>query len=60
MHSIRIVSKLPKLSKRTSSATPAGQGELLEAASMALDSNVRNHGDVYQELETWLDNDFLH
>jgi hypothetical protein len=34
------------------------QGELL-GASMGLDSGMRDHGAVYQELETWLDNDFL-
>ncbi|OIW26181.1 hypothetical protein CONLIGDRAFT_582244 [Coniochaeta ligniaria NRRL 30616] len=37
---------------------PDAQGGLVNT-SINLESSVRDHGAVYQELETWLDNDFL-
>ncbi|KAB5539406.1 hypothetical protein GE09DRAFT_317406 [Coniochaeta sp. 2T2.1] len=44
--------------RRTPDPTTAGQGILLDP-SVELDPGLRNNGAVYQELETWLDNDFL-
>lgn len=47
------------LPRRTQDPVPAeGRGEPVDA-SVDLDSSLRDHGAVYQELENWLDNDFL-